>query len=39
MAEALRGRPWGLRDFRPFDPDGYYLRVTHGEASVEGSLA
>jgi heme-degrading monooxygenase HmoA/predicted enzyme related to lactoylglutathione lyase len=22
-------QPWGLRDFRLEDPDGYYLRVTH----------
>jgi heme-degrading monooxygenase HmoA/predicted enzyme related to lactoylglutathione lyase len=22
-------QPWGLRDFRLVDPDGYYLRVTH----------
>jgi catechol 2,3-dioxygenase-like lactoylglutathione lyase family enzyme len=21
-------RPWGLRDFRVVDPDGYYLRIT-----------
>jgi hypothetical protein len=21
-------QPWGLRDFRLVDPDGYYLRVT-----------
>jgi uncharacterized glyoxalase superfamily protein PhnB len=21
-------RPWGLRDFRLLDPDGYYVRVT-----------
>jgi len=21
-------RPWGLRDFRIFDPSGYYLRIT-----------
>ena len=21
-------RPWGLRDFRLADPDGYYLRIT-----------
>jgi uncharacterized glyoxalase superfamily protein PhnB len=21
-------RPWGLRDFRLLDPDGYYLRIT-----------
>ena len=26
--EPLRDRPWGLRDFRISDPDGYYLRVT-----------
>ena len=28
VAEPLRARPWGLRDFRLPDPDGYYLRVT-----------
>jgi lactoylglutathione lyase len=33
VAEALRDRPWGLRDFRLHDPDGYYLRVTHGNAA------
>jgi lactoylglutathione lyase len=27
--EPLRDRPWGLRDFRVVDPDGYYLRITH----------
>ena len=26
--EPLWDRPWGLRDFRITDPDGYYLRVT-----------
>ena len=26
--EPLRERPWGLRDFRLVDPDGYYLRIT-----------
>jgi len=26
--EPLRERPWGLRDFRVVDPDGYYLRIT-----------
>lgn len=26
--EALTDRPWGLRDFRLLDPDGYYWRVT-----------
>ncbi len=24
----LGERPWGLRDFRIADPDGYYLRIT-----------
>ena len=28
VAEPIRLRPWGLRDFRLADPDGYYLRVT-----------
>ena len=28
MAEPIRTRPWGLRDFRIVDPDGYYLRIT-----------
>ncbi|MBL7259532.1 VOC family protein [Paractinoplanes lichenicola] len=30
--EPLREQPWGLRDFRLFDPDGYYLRITHAAA-------
>ena len=29
VVEPLRDRPWGLRDFRVADPDGYYLRITH----------
>jgi lactoylglutathione lyase len=29
MSEPQQRRPWGLTDFRLFDPDGYYLRVTH----------
>ena len=33
VAEALRTRPWGLQDFRIVDPDGYYLRITHGDAA------
>ena len=33
VAEALRIRPWGLQDFRIVDPDGYYLRITHGDAA------
>ncbi|HTZ45474.1 MAG TPA: VOC family protein [Jatrophihabitans sp.] len=28
LAAPLTDRPWGLRDFRIADPDGYYLRVT-----------
>jgi lactoylglutathione lyase len=28
LAEPMRTRPWGLRDFRLTDPDGYYLRLT-----------
>jgi lactoylglutathione lyase len=28
LAEDLIRRPWGLRDFRLLDPDGYYWRVT-----------
>ncbi|MEP6669271.1 MAG: VOC family protein [Chthoniobacter sp.] len=26
--EGVTRRPWGLRDFRLVDPDGYYLRIT-----------
>jgi uncharacterized glyoxalase superfamily protein PhnB len=26
--EPLQDRPWGLRDFRISDLDGYYLRIT-----------
>ncbi len=29
VVEPMRDRPWGLRDFRVADPDGYYLRITH----------
>ncbi len=28
LVEPLHHRPWGLRDFRVVDPDGYYLRIT-----------
>jgi lactoylglutathione lyase len=28
IAEPIAERPWGLRDFRLADPDGYYWRVT-----------
>ena len=33
VVEPLELRPWGLHDFRIVDPDGYYLRVTHGDAA------
>jgi lactoylglutathione lyase len=26
--QALTAQPWGFRDFRVIDPDGYYVRVT-----------
>jgi lactoylglutathione lyase len=26
--ESLQCRPWGRRDFRVVDPDGYYIRIT-----------
>jgi len=26
--EPLSMRPWGVRDFRVFDPDEYYVRIT-----------
>lgn len=28
ILEPLQERPWGLRNFRISDPDGYYLRIT-----------
>jgi catechol 2,3-dioxygenase-like lactoylglutathione lyase family enzyme len=27
---SIEMQPWGLRDFRVFDPEGYYVRVTEG---------
>lgn len=32
LAEDITERPWGLADFRLFDPAGYYLRVTNRPA-------
>jgi lactoylglutathione lyase len=37
VVEELQQRPWGLRDFRLVDPDGYYLRITHGDAAASDS--
>ena len=28
VTEDITERPWGLRDFRLLDPDGYYWRIT-----------
>lgn len=28
--EPISDHPWDLRDFRVIDPDGYYIRITHG---------
>jgi lactoylglutathione lyase len=28
VSEPMRERPWGSKDFRIVDPDGYYLRLT-----------
>lgn len=28
LDEPLTDQPWGLRDFRILDPDGYYVRLT-----------
>ncbi|MEV4515427.1 VOC family protein [Dactylosporangium sp. NPDC049525] len=39
VAEPLQLRPWGLHDFRLADPDGYYLRVTHGNAALPVTAA
>jgi lactoylglutathione lyase len=37
VVEPLQLRPWGLQDFRVVDPDGYYLRLTHGNAAEDES--
>jgi catechol 2,3-dioxygenase-like lactoylglutathione lyase family enzyme len=37
LVEPLRERPWGLRDFRVVDPDGYYLRITTPDAGRRAS--
>jgi hypothetical protein len=37
ISESLELRSWGLHDFRLVDPDGYYLRITHGDAAAQSS--
>jgi predicted enzyme related to lactoylglutathione lyase len=34
LAQDICRRPWGLEDFRLFDPDGYYLRFTTPSGSA-----
>lgn len=31
VVDDLQPRPWGLRDFRVLDPDGYYWRITSSQ--------
>lgn len=28
LADSLQQRPWGLTDFRVYDPDGHFIRIT-----------
>lgn len=35
LADPLETRPWGLTDFRVFDPSGQYLRITNTKAGAE----
>jgi uncharacterized glyoxalase superfamily protein PhnB len=37
VVESLQLRPWGLYDFRHVDPDGHYLRLTHGNAAASAT--
>jgi lactoylglutathione lyase len=37
ISESLQLRSWGLHDFRLADPDGYYLRITHGDAAAQST--
>jgi hypothetical protein len=30
IAAGVARQPWGVRDFRVFSPEGYYLRITEG---------
>ena len=35
IVAPLRDRPWGLRDFRLEDPNGYYVRITEPHDPLE----
>ncbi|MFG7945001.1 VOC family protein [Streptomyces cacaoi] len=34
LADPLMTRPWGMTDFRVFDPSGQYLRITNTRAAA-----
>ena len=36
VTEPLRDQPWGRTDFRMFDPDGVYVRVTGQRPTPNG---
>lgn len=36
LAADIHSQPWGLRDFRLVDPDGYYLRITTHSPRKDG---
>lgn len=36
LEDDIKLQPWGLKDFRLSDPDGYYLRVTTHSANRDG---
>ena len=37
LVEDIQVQPWGLKDFRLIDPDGYYLRITTPSPSRDGT--
>jgi predicted enzyme related to lactoylglutathione lyase len=37
VASGIEKQPWGLRDFRLFDADGYYVRIS--ERAVQDAAA
>ncbi|ACV05228.1 VOC family protein [Kytococcus sedentarius] len=39
VEDPLQERPWGLTDFRVFDPTGQYLRITSSHGAASPSVA
>jgi lactoylglutathione lyase len=37
LEQGLVTRSWGSRDFRVYDPDGYYLRITSSQQIISAS--